>query len=192
MSRDRIFAAAKAVLAQEGIPGLTIRKVARHAGLSPMAMYNHFADKDALVNALMEDGIGAWEEIVGAIRARDPIKWLERLIDAFLEFALTQPHRFDAAFFLPASEARKYPDDFASGRSRILTAMMRHIDRAKEEGRLGERPTLEVALALAALGQGFVSMHRARRFSDERKFMASYRVALHHCLDSFGPAGKGR
>ena len=26
-----------------------------------MALYRHFADKDALLNALMEDGIAAWE-----------------------------------------------------------------------------------------------------------------------------------
>lgn len=59
MSKDRIFMAAKSVLEQEGVSGLSIRKVARRAGVSPMAMYNHFADKNALLNALMEDGFAA-------------------------------------------------------------------------------------------------------------------------------------
>ena len=117
MTKDRILSAAKAVLESDGIDGLTIRRVAQRAELSAMALYRHFADKDALLNALMEDGLAAWEKIVRGIRARDSLEWLEALGEAYLDFALTQPHRFDAAFFLPAPAARRFPDDFAAGRS---------------------------------------------------------------------------
>lgn len=159
--------------------------MARRAGVSPMAMYNHFADKDALLNALMEDGFVTWEGIVRAIRVRDPVEWLERLMDAFLDFALTQPHRFDAAFFLPAIKARQYPDDFVAGRSPVVAMMMVRIDQAKAQGRLGNKPALDVALAVAAMGQGFVSMHRAGRFSSDRQLRMLYRNAIRHCLESF-------
>jgi AcrR family transcriptional regulator len=59
MTKDCILAAAKIVLDREGIPGFTIRKIAERAGMSPMAMYRHFANKDALLDALMEDGLAA-------------------------------------------------------------------------------------------------------------------------------------
>jgi AcrR family transcriptional regulator len=190
MTRDRIFAAAKSLLEREGIPGLSIRKVARRAGVSPMAMYNHFADKDALLDALMEDGFVTWEQIVRGIRARDPMEWLERLMDAFLDFALTEPHRFDAAFFLPAKQARRYPDDFVAGRSSVVAMMMVRIDQAKAEGRMGNKPALDVALVLAAIGQGFVSMYRAGRFSSDKQFKSLYRNAIHHCLESFVDHGR--
>lgn len=185
MSRDRIFSAAKSVLEREGIPGLSVRKVARRAGVSPMAMYNHFADKHALLNALMEDGFATWEGIVRAIRARDPMEWLVRLMDEFLDFALGQPHRFDAAFLLPATQARQYPNDFVAGRSPVVAMMMVRIDQAKAEGRLGNEPALEVALALSAMAQGFVSMHRAGRFSSEKQLRTLYRKTVGHCLESF-------
>ena len=185
MSRDRIFAAAKAVLDREGLPGLTVRKVADHAGLSPMAMYRHFADKDALLNALMDDGLATWESIARSIRAADPIEWLYALGDALLEFALTEPHRFDAAFFLPASKARQYPDDFVAGRSPVIAMALVRIDQAKAGGRLNERPALEVALAFSALAQGLVSMYRADRFSSEKQFRALYRAQVRRCLDGF-------
>jgi AcrR family transcriptional regulator len=190
MTRDRIFAAAKTVLDREGIPGLTIRKVAQCAGMSPMAMYRHFADKEALLDALMEDGLAAWERRARAIKARDPLIWLESLGEAYLDFALDQPHLFDAAFFLPAPKARRFPDDFVAGRSPVLAMAMVRIDQARAEGRLGSKPALEVALALAAFGQGFVSMHRANRFSSDKQFRALYRTALRHLLDSFKPVGK--
>lgn len=190
MSRDRIFAAARSVLEQEGIPGLSVRKVAQRAGVSPMAMYNHFADKSALLNALMEDGLDAWEQIARSIRERDPIEWLERLMDAFLHFALTEPHRFDAAFLLPATKARQYPDDFVAGRSPVVAMMMVRIDQAKVEGRLGNKPALEVALSLAAMAQGFVSMHRAGRFSNDKQLKMLCRNAVRHCIESFAVTGR--
>lgn len=194
MTKDRIFTAAKTILEREGIPGLTIRKVAQRAGMSPMAMYNHFADKEALLNALMEDGLAAWEGIARDIRVRDPMQWLERLMDAFLEFALTQPHLFDAAFFLPAPRARQYPDDFVAGHSPVVGMMFVRIDQAKADGRLGGKPALDVALALAAVGQGLISMHRANRFPSEKQLKALYRTTVRHCLESFaaGVAGSAR
>jgi AcrR family transcriptional regulator len=192
MTKDRILAAARAVLEDDGLEGLTIRRVAQRAQLSPMALYRHFADKDALLDALMEDGLAAWEKIVRGIRTRDPLEWLEALGEVYLDFALTEPHRFDAAFFLPAPAARRFPDDFAAGRSPVIALVMARIDRAKAEGRLRDQPTLETALALAAFGQGFVSMHRARRFGGEKQFKALYRAAQRHFLDSLKPSAENQ
>jgi AcrR family transcriptional regulator len=192
MSKDKIFAAAKAVLERDGISGLSVRKVAQRAGVSPMAMYNHFADKDALLNALMEDGLAAWEKRARAIRAKDPMEWLERLMDTFLDFALGEPHRFDAAFFLPATGARQFPDDFVAGRSPVVAMVITRIDQAKTEGLLANRPALDMALALAAMGQGLVSMHRANRFANEKQFRSLCRAALRQCLDSFKPPEKSK
>ena len=190
MTKDRILSAAKAVLEVAGIDGLTIRRVAQRAELSPMALYRHFADKDALLDALMEDGLAAWEKIVRGIRARDSLEWLEALGEAYLDFALTQPHRFDAAFFLPAPAARRFPDDFAAGRSPVIAMVSARLDQAKAEGRLRDQPTLETALAFAAFGQGFVSMHRAKRFGGEKQFKALYRAAVRQFLDSLKPSGE--
>ncbi len=185
MTRDTILAAARAVLDREGVPGLTVRKVAARAKLSPMAMYRHFADKSALLDALMDDGLATWGKIVSSISAQDPMAWMEELIEAYLNFALTKPHRFDAAFLLPAPSARQFPDDFAAGRSPALMMIILRIDQAKSNGRFGNEPALDIALSLVALGQGMVSMHRANRFSSEAQFKAIYRTALHHCIESY-------
>lgn len=192
MTRDRIFSAAKFILEREGVSGLTIRKVAARAGVSPMAMYRHFADKDALLNALVEDGLAAWEKIMSSLRAQDPIEWLEQLLEAFLDFALTEPHRFDAAFFLPAPSARQYPDDFVAGRSPAIAMLMVRIDQARADGRVGDKPALEIALSLSALAQGLVSMQRANRFSSEKQFKILFRTTLRHCIESFAKHSSGR
>lgn len=193
MGKDRIFAAAKAVLVRDGTAGLSIRRVADEAGMSPMAMYRHFKDRDALLNALMRDGFVAWERIAHAIGEPDPLRWIEKGFEAFLKFALDEPHRFDAAFLLPATEARRYPDDFAAGRSPAIALVVARIDEAKAQGHFGDTPSLEIALTLAALAQGMVSMHRASRFSGEKQFKTLYRRVLRNTLAAYaGKASTGR
>jgi AcrR family transcriptional regulator len=184
MSKDRIFSAARTVLEREGIVGLSMRRIAQKSGMSPMSLYRHFADKDALLNALMADGLAAWEERVRSIRTKAPVQWLERLADEFLAFALEEPHRFDAAFFLPAPIARQYPDDFAAGRSPVIAMAVVKIDQARTEGVLGNTPALDVVLTLSALAQGLISMHRARRFSSDAELTAVYRSVMRNTLRS--------
>jgi AcrR family transcriptional regulator len=55
-SRDvqqNLLDAAEAVLAREGLAGVTIRAVAAEAGVAPMGVYNRFGSKDGLIAALV-------------------------------------------------------------------------------------------------------------------------------------------
>ena len=187
MSKQRILSAARTVLEEGGVSALTVRKVADQAGLSAMAMYRHYANKEALLNALMEDGLDAWEQIAHSIRAADPLEWLAALSEEYLEFALAEPHRFDAAFFLAAPLARQYPQDFAMGRSPVMTMAMERIEAARQKGLLGKQPSLAMALQFAALAQGLVSMYRANRFANEAQFRGLYKEQIRQCLNSFLP-----
>lgn len=47
--RALALAAARRVLEHEGLPGLTVRRIAREIGYSPGTLYNHFANIDDLV-----------------------------------------------------------------------------------------------------------------------------------------------
>lgn len=60
LSPDVILQAAEDVAA-EGFDALTMRAVAGRLGAVPMALYNHFATKDALVDALLDRVLGRFE-----------------------------------------------------------------------------------------------------------------------------------
>jgi hypothetical protein len=77
-----------------------------------------------------------------------------------------------------------------AGRSPVVAMMMVRIDQARADGRLRNKPALDVALALAAMAQGFISMHRAGRFSSDKQFKPLYRNAVRHCLESFTLPGR--
>src|SRR5215218_593710 len=49
-----ILDAAEAIAAADGFGALSMRAVAARLGAAPMALYNHFATRDALVDALLD------------------------------------------------------------------------------------------------------------------------------------------
>ena len=162
-----------------------MRNIAKDVGITPMAIYRHYPDKDALMNALMLDGLAMWEKRAGAIRAGDPLQWLAALSEAFLTFALDEPRQYEAAFLLPATRARRYPGDFAAGRSPVIALVCEKIELAKQGGVVADVSAGDMALTMAALAQGLVSLHQAGRFAGEEEFRTAYRTAMHHCLQSF-------
>jgi AcrR family transcriptional regulator len=180
-----LFEIAKALFERHGLAGLSVRAIGREAGLSTMAIYRHFRDRDALIDALMDDGFGAWEATVMAIDPADPLAWLHLVTEAFSVFAVSEPHRFDAAFLLPARTARRYPDDFAAGRSPVIALMKTQIERVQAQGQAVAAPADEVALCLSALAQGLVSMQRAGRFATQDQFFQHYRSVMLRAIHSF-------
>jgi AcrR family transcriptional regulator len=181
----RIFVAARELFDQEGAEGISMRRIADKVGITPMAIYRHYPDKDALLNALMLDGFTSWEARVGALGAKEPLRWVEQMGEAFLDFALSEPRRYEAAFLLKASAARRYPGDFVAGRSPVVSKLMARIEEAKAQGLIDDTPTIDITVSFTALTQGLVDMYRAGRFSDETDFRAAYRKALNHCIRSF-------
>ncbi|HEY8255029.1 MAG TPA: TetR/AcrR family transcriptional regulator [Rhizomicrobium sp.] len=184
-TQDRIFAAARALFDQNGVEGVSMRRIAGKVGITPMAIYKHYPDKDALLNALMLDGFAAWEARVEKIRGAEPLDWLGQMGEAFLDFALSQPRRYEAAFLLKASAARRYPGDFVAGRSPVISKMMARIEEARAKGLIADVPTMDITIHFTALTQGLVEMYRAGRFAGEAEFRDAYHKAIRQCIRSF-------
>lgn len=184
-TRDRIFLAARSLFDKEGMEGLSMRRLAASVGITPMAIYKHFPDKAALLDALMLDGFVSWETRVRAIRKKDPLDWLKTLMDEALDFALNEPHRYEAAFLLPAAQARRYPTDFAAGRSPAVNLAYARIEEAQALGKLNSIPAIDMVLAISALSQGLISMYRAGRFVGEAEFRKIYRRTLDNAFAAY-------
>ena len=61
LSRDRVLAAAVALADSGGIEALSMRRLAQELGVVPMALYKHVANKDELLDGMVDvvlDGIG--------------------------------------------------------------------------------------------------------------------------------------
>ena len=104
---------AAAELASERGPGLvSLREVARRAGVSQAAPYHYFADKSALLAAVAEAGFRLFdtsqaESLTQALD--DPTARLAALGVSYLRFALDRPHFFRVMFRPHLVEHGKYP-----------------------------------------------------------------------------------
>ena len=74
LAPDRIVAAAIAIADQEGLAGLSMRRVATDLGAATMALYRHVADKDDLVLRMLDAAMGEWRA-----PAHSPEGWRARL-----------------------------------------------------------------------------------------------------------------
>jgi AcrR family transcriptional regulator len=185
-TREKILAAARKAFDRHGLEGLSLRDIAASVGITPMAIYRHFDSKEALVDALVLDALEDWSARVAALPAAEGIAKLEQLSEAFLDFALHEPRRFEAAFLLPSRKARRYPDDFAAGRSPAGNVQIRALEEAIRQGQLAGAPPVEIMLINAALSQGLVTLYRAGRIAGgEEEFRALYRRAMRRVFQSF-------
>lgn len=184
---QRILAAAWRLFAAGGIEAVSLRRVAAKVRVTPMAIYKHFADKSALIDALVVDALDRWSDRLMAIDEGDPLAWFTAAGDEFLEFALDEPRRFEAAFLLPSSGARQFPDDFAAGRSPAGRQFLPRLDELRRSGRIAaDIEPLEIVITFWALAQGMVTLHRAARLAGGvAEFRALYRRSMRRCLVSF-------
>lgn len=54
LSRDRVLSAAVALADQEGLDGLSMRRLATEFGVVPMALYKHVANKDDMLDGMVD------------------------------------------------------------------------------------------------------------------------------------------
>lgn len=74
LSRERILDAALVVADTEGVDALTMRRVATELGVDPMALYRHVANKNAMLDGLVEL---LWRQVPSPPRRSD--EWVESL-----------------------------------------------------------------------------------------------------------------
>ena len=136
--RDRILAATVAVLATEGLPAVTARRVARSAETSVPAVYELFGDKAGLVRALFFEGFGtlgrAYEDLV---ESDDPLDDLTAVGHAFRRFAVANPELFAVMFNQPFAVFRPSSDEYLLGtatRSFLVDRIQRCIDVGRLQG----------------------------------------------------------
>lgn len=185
-TRDRIFKAARRLFDEKGLEGVSLRNVAKKIGLTPMAIYRHFEDKQALVDALVLDGLAEWSARVEALPPSDGLARIAQIGEAYLDFALKEPRRFEAAFLLHSDKARRYPDDFLAGHSPAGNAQLKALAELAAQGLIAKNAPVEILVTNAALSQGLISLYRAGRIAGgEDEFRKLYRRAMRRSTESF-------
>jgi AcrR family transcriptional regulator len=100
--RDEIVDAATALLEETGSEdAVTLRAVARRAGISAPSIYDHFGGRGELLAAVLARAFAQFRDVLSFVaqqRVRSPRRRVELLAEAYLRFAREQPSLYRVMF----------------------------------------------------------------------------------------------
>lgn len=163
----QIVAAVRELLEEEGLEGLSMRRIADRLGIRAPSLYKHLPDKQALEAALISQGFEEWakrfEEAVG--RAEDPFAVLAR---TYRDFARRHPHLYRLMTERPLPREQLAPGVEARAALPVIHAVGGDADAAR---------------ALWAFAHGMVILELNDRFPPDADLDAAWRRGL----DAFRP-----
>ena len=151
--RESLLAAAAALIETEGVGAISLRRVARDAGVSTAAPYHHFADRSELLSAVAAQG---YEQLAVTLHeahkdALSPAAAVGAMVAAYAEFART--HRaYARLMFRPELTKTVAVADPVSQLIATVTAVVDRVagDRGDESAAV-MIATWSLAAGLAAL-----------------------------------------
>jgi AcrR family transcriptional regulator len=179
--------AAMDLLEESGETALSLRAVARRAGVSPAAPYRHYADREALVSAVAAVG---YRELAERLAAAHPSpatpEQLAGVAVAYVQFALQRPALFRIMFGEPCDR-----DD---NECVAATAAVSLYVRGIVEGVFPDDDAEALATAIWALVHGLAFLHLDGKLDAANPTAVAERVtvAIHALLTatSLGPGTK--
>lgn len=118
--KELILSTAATIVGSEGFDKLSIRKIANEIEYSPSIIYHYFADKDEIVNHLMQRG---YEKITLAITSAkitsdSPEDQLKEMTSNYINAALKMPDEYMAAQLSKSPKAIKHTSMLYKGASK--------------------------------------------------------------------------
>lgn len=161
--REQLLRATTEILSEAGdANAVSVRAIARRAGVSPTALYLQFPDRDALVAAAVDDGFEAFntalmEAVAVPAEPRDRLQAMGR---AYLEFSVQQPALYAILFSArrPLVDKQQTPRDQAFDG---LVALLREHDPS-----LDPESAREVALVVWSSLHGYAMLRTVRPHFD--------------------------
>ncbi len=186
--------AARALLEAEGPGALSMRAVARGAGVSPAAPYHHFKDKDELMGAVAHEG---WLMLDAALaRARDEAPAgrgrITALGVAYVCFAIDHPALY-RVMYDHARDQESLPDQLHEPEQGAFATVRRTL--VEVGGDPDARIELELATAAAwCAAHGLAEMAGFKQFDHLKDALGGEKPFLRAVFDQMGlfPRMSGR
>jgi len=166
--RERGIATALAVLAEEGVAGLTTRNVAIRAEGSVPAVYEVFGDKAGLIREVFFEGFRMLGEALAALPPTDdPLAALEGLAEAYRGFVVANPVLAEVMFSRPFADFDPTTAEDKAG-VEVRRIFVDHVQAAIDAGLIAGSST-DIALVFFGLLNGLAAAENARRLGSSKR-----------------------
>jgi len=167
--REALIDAAEELMLELGsAEKISVRAVTARAGVSPTALYLHFADREELLRAVCNrsfEELRTYLQSADEQHTGDPVAQMAAIGRAYIEFAEQRPAAYRIAFTMPVGEGdmgAELPEpptgaeDPGIGACEILLAAVARVSPGS-----GEDAVLETSIQLWAALHGFVTLRQA-------------------------------
>jgi AcrR family transcriptional regulator len=179
-TRERILEAVTELMeGSNGAESVTMRSVAKAAGITPMAIYKHFADRHALLQAAVEAEYVRLGEYFERANAKTDVQGLRGML-GYLDYACDHPHLFRYMFASGREGALSYPADLNAGKSPTLNVLHAVVANLMVAGVLAKDDPFETSLSIWAHAHGLVALYLSDRITMPR---AAFRKLYLRSLD---------
>ena len=158
--RHALIEVALNLVSEKGIAGLTLREAARLAGVSEAAPYRHFADKNALLVAVAEEGFRAMHrQIVETLQAAPPdvASRLSAIGVGYVKFAVDHPAHFRIMFAQELTRGTASPTAEETAMA-AFKELAQEILKGQAVGALRQEEPLALALACWSIAHGLAGI----------------------------------
>jgi AcrR family transcriptional regulator len=181
--RERGVASALAVLAEEGVAGLTTRTVARRAAASVPAIYEVFGDKAGLIREVFFQG---FRMLGDDLEALPPTADLHQLAEAFRRFVVANPVLAQVMFSRPFADFAPTAEDDRAG-VKVRKIFVQHVRTAVDAGLVTGNPT-DIAHVIFAFVEGMAAAESAQRLGSSKQSVdRRWRLGLGALIAGLGP-----
>ena len=159
--KNALIQAGMEILAEEGLGSLSLRKVAKQAGVSHAAPYSHFKDKQALIAAISTEGFRRLyiqlESVLKEYEAQPDILLVETAW-AYMQFALNETDCFKLMFSSALEKEKEYPD-FVAVSQKSFAQLVKIVEICQQGGALKAGELDLLAVKLWSSVHGFASLY---------------------------------
>ena len=163
--KNALRVAAADLIAERGVDGVSLREISQAAGVSHTAAYRHYADKQALLADLAEDGFRALAQInrdTVASTAGGPVEHLMACGRAYVRFGVEQPQLLQLMFgqAIPDWSAHPTLQESATALAQTLAGV---VAAGQADGSIRAAPLGDVTLTAWSLVHGLAMLLAGRR-----------------------------
>jgi AcrR family transcriptional regulator len=165
--RSALIRATVKLIEERGPNGITLRAVAAKAGVTKTAPYRHFSNKQAMIDAVAEEGFSELQAQLAAAadRSEDPLTRIRRQAIAYARFAVQRPGHYQV-MFLSEAPTKTVTGLAAPAFQSLVDRMVGTIEAAQRAGAIKNEPALEIALSLWSLIHGLSTAVASRRLEE--------------------------
>ncbi|HET7016880.1 MAG TPA: TetR/AcrR family transcriptional regulator [Streptosporangiaceae bacterium] len=183
--REALLTASLKLIEADGLAALSLRRVAREAGVSPGAPYHHYKDRAAVLAALAAQGFRmlADDLIAATSAAANPVEALSALIRAYVAFAQRQPAYFRLMFRPELSESRLDPE--AKEAEHAAEACLEStVTALVDTGKIAPAQAKPFTVLIWSLGHGLASLWLDGHLSDDYEDPAALTTQITALVES--------